>query len=232
MKSVYITPLLVLALAAAPYRASAEPAEARSSAAAEASGRAHFQRGQRLSARGDYAAAYREFEAGYAATARPLFLFNMAEAARASGDAVKARTSYLAFLRADPGNALAATARARLAELDRTAGAPADDPGNAGHGDPAALPGAAPGPSHSPALPMLPPSAIRSQPASPEALPREPRATPGSRADGGDTGDRPMWKRWPFWAVIGGAIAGGAALYAVRHDSGPCGTGCSEINFR
>src|SRR5262245_46610360 len=109
--------VLLLALAAGPDRAGAEPPNPKVTPAAEASGRAHFQRGQRLSASGDYEAAYREFAAGYAATRRPLFLFNMAEAARASGDVARARADYLEFLRLDPSNALSATARTRLDEL-------------------------------------------------------------------------------------------------------------------
>src|ERR1043165_2650119 len=119
--------ILVLAAAvmmAAPRAASADPPDARPSANADSVGRAHFQRGQKLSANGQYAAAYREFAAGYAATKRPLFLFNMAEAARANGDTAKARDAYLEFLRVDPRSALAATARARLAETDRGTGTP------------------------------------------------------------------------------------------------------------
>jgi hypothetical protein len=116
--------LLLLSLVFAPHGVSAQPADSKPTAAADAVGRVHFQRGQRLSASGNYAGAYREFAAGYAATKRPLFLFNMGEAARASGDVAKARESYLEFLRVDPNSALAATARTRLAELDRVAGTP------------------------------------------------------------------------------------------------------------
>src|SRR4051812_40138775 len=107
MKPVCASWLLAVTLIAAPRAASADPTDKKAAAAAEASGRAHFQRGQRLSASGDYPAAYREFAAGYAMTERPLFLFNMGEAARASGEVDKARDAYRAFLRADPGNALA-----------------------------------------------------------------------------------------------------------------------------
>src|SRR5436190_20670316 len=104
---------LALGLMVAQRVASADPPDARPSANADSVGRAHFQRAQKLSANGQYAAAYREFAAGYAATKRPLFLFNMAEAARANGDVAKARDAYLEFLRADPKSALAATAQTR-----------------------------------------------------------------------------------------------------------------------
>jgi hypothetical protein len=245
--------LLLLALVLAPRASSAQPASSRPSAAADAIGRAHFQRGQRLSASGNYAAAYREFAAGYAATKRPLFLFNMGEAARASGDVAKARDSYLEFLRVDPKSALAATARTRLAELDRAAGItsprservePVPPPSGApttGAPPTGAQPNppattrtqpaisTAPGGARAEPLPLRPPSATPPQPtrpASDDSLPPERFTT--SR----DTEDRPLWKKWPFWAVVG-VVAGGAIVFAAtRPDATACGTGCTPINFR
>lgn len=222
MKSVYLTSLLLLALVAAPRGSSAQPSDTKAAAAADASGRAHFQRGQRLSASGEYAAAYREFAAGYALTARPLFLFNMAEAARASGDLARARENYLEFLRVDPNSELAVTAQARLADLDRAAGGgpSSDDP----TGPPAVTTG--PGATGSEPLPLLPPSATLPQPTG-ASFPAERFATD---TRGGDSS--PVWKKWPFWAVVG-VVAGGAAVYAVSRDGGgPCGAGCTQINFR
>lgn len=179
--------------------AQGEP-DKKATAAAEASGRAHFQRGQKLSAAGDYEAAYREFAAGYALTERPLFLFNMAEAARAAGDPARARDNYQAFLKADPSNALAATARDRLAEIDR-ATQPAPPP-------------------PAPVLPLVPPSAVEPRP--------EPAPIAITRSE-----PRPIYKKWPFWAVIaGGVVAGGVIVYAATHESSACGGGCSELSFR
>jgi len=86
MKLAHVLMPLALALAAVPATSWAGPPERKPAIDADASAREHFQRGQKLSAAGDYAAAYREFAAGYALTERPLFLFNMAEAARAGGD--------------------------------------------------------------------------------------------------------------------------------------------------
>jgi len=185
--------LVILALVALPHAATAEPAPA---AAADASGRAHFQRGQRLSAAGDHAAAYREYAAGYALTERPLFLFNMGESARASGDNAKAREAYLAFLRVDPDNALANTARQRIYDLDR------------------ASPVVAPPPPPAP-----PPSVVVTTP--PPA--------PIARAPEG----QPIYKKWPFWAVVvGGAVAGGAIVFAVTRPGDACGARCTELDFR
>jgi tetratricopeptide (TPR) repeat protein len=224
MKPVYLASLLVLALSVMPRDATAEPTDAKAAAAADASGRAHFQRGQRLSTSGDYAAAYREFAAGYAVTARPLFLFNMAEAARASGDAAAARQSYLEFLRADPTSALAATARARLAELDRAAAGavPAPDTDH----PPATTP--APDRARPEPLPLVPPPATGPHtPDAGERLPPDPRTSGAHDAD-----SAPLWKKWPFWAAVGGVLAGGAIVYAVGRDGSVCGAGCTQLNFR
>jgi tetratricopeptide (TPR) repeat protein len=195
-------PLFVVALALgfAPDPAAAQPKDKK----AEASGRAHFQRGQKLSASGDYVAAYREFAAGYAMTERPLFLFNMGEAARASGDIDKARESYRAFLKADPENALAVTAQQRLDDIDR------------------ASPVAPPPPVVPIAPPVTPP--VRS----PIETAPPPLATVERAPEG-----RPVWKKWPFWAVVvGGAIAGGAIVYTVSRDGEACTGDCSQLNFR
>jgi hypothetical protein len=129
----------------------------------------------------------------------------MAEAARANGDTAKARDSYLQFLRVDPKNALAATAQARLAELDHP-------------GDPVPpLPPPVPPPDTS-----APPSTVSGT----ENLSAGPVATgPGPETP-------PMWKRLPFWAVVGGVVVGGAIVYAISRDDAGCGAGCSQFNFR
>jgi tetratricopeptide (TPR) repeat protein len=229
MKLSYLPLLLLLGLVAAPRGASAGPSsDPKAAAAADASGRAHFQRGQKLSASGDYAAAYREFAAGYALTERPLFLFNMAEAARGGGDVAKARENYLEFLRVDPSNELAVTAKTRLAELDRAAAGPGPT-GPTGPAGPATTPAVTttPGGTHEP-LPLLPPSATHpSGGGAGEPLPVD-RPVTSARAEG-----TPIYKKWPFWAVVGVAVvAGGAAVYATSRDGDPCGAGCTQINFR
>jgi len=201
MKPTCVPWLLALALVAAPRVSPADPSDKKPPPAdADASGRAHFQRGQKLTAAGDYAAAYREFAAGYALTERPLFLFNMAESARAGGEIDKARDAYRRFLRADPNNAVAATAQQRLDALERDSPSPATPP---------LMPPAA--------TPMLTPRDVALMPLTIDPVP-EPR---------------PIYKKWPFWAVIaGGAIAGGAVVYAVTRDGGFCTGMCRELNYR
>jgi len=212
-KPVFVSMLLVGAALAGSARAVAEPAPppapapAKDSKAADAAGRQHFQRGQKATNAGDYAGAYREFEAGYAVTGRPLFLFNMAESARAMGDPAKARDAYRAFLRADPDSALAATAKTRLSEIEPPAA-------------PVAPPPVVPAPA-----PLLPPSATVPTASAGQPLP----AAPVAAHD-----DAPVWKKWPFWAVVGTAVvAGGVTVYLVERNSSsePCGTGCTTIDF-
>jgi hypothetical protein len=238
---IHVVLLSLLSLLATPRPSSAQP-DSRAVAAAEASAREHFQRGQRLSGRGEYAAAYREFAAGYALTERPLFLFNMAEAARASGDVVKARDNYERFLRADPKNALASTAQARLAALGPSAapaapGSPHAPAAGAGPAvpDPVAG-GTAPsvatvpvGPSsESPRLVPPPATAVTSPGLTgPTTVPPERAALASSAAP------VPVWKKLPFWAAVGGSVlVGGVLIYAFARDDSACGGGCSQLNFR
>lgn len=232
MKPVYLTTLLILALVAAPRGSSAGPSETKPTAAADARGKVHFQAGQRLSNSGDYAGAYREFEAGYNLTGRTLFLFNMAEAARANGDAAKARANYLEFLRVDPKNALAATAQARIDELDRKAGtSPGPAPGTST--TPPAVTTSPGGTQHEP-LPLLPPPVTGSPPPSGNPGETLPAASLTTTTTTHGAESTPVWKKWPFWAVVGGAIVGGSvAVYAVSRDNGSaCGAGCAQLNFR
>jgi hypothetical protein len=79
--------------------------------------REHYERGKQLAADRLFAAAYGEFSAGFDASSRPLFLFNMAECQRALGNDAHARDLYERFVAASPDDPLAATAKARLAAL-------------------------------------------------------------------------------------------------------------------
>lgn len=178
-------------------------------ASPEVDARTHFDQGQRFTAAGNYAAAYREFEAGYRANPRPAFLFNMGEAARALGDSAKARAAYEQFLVVESTGDLADTARQRLIVL-----------------------GAAPpiAESHPPAPPPV--SAPPTLPA-PHEVAAKIEASPTRVVRTAQPNDeRPVWKKWPLWAAIGGAVLTGIAIGVVvtREESPSCGAAC--IDFR
>ena len=172
---------------------------------ADQQARAHFQRGQELANQGKYPQAYLEFEAGYRQSHRPLFLFNLGEAARAFGDPGRARSAYQRYLEEDPSGPMVASARARLTELGP---GPATDLGLARKKD-----GAAPDkPTSAPAPVLLPPEKFVTAAPAPS---------------------RPMWKKWPFWAVVGGVVVGGSvAAYALTRDTSACGDGCTLVDLR
>jgi tetratricopeptide (TPR) repeat protein len=174
------------------------------SAAADQQARAHFQRGQELANQGKYPQAYLEFEAGYRQSHRPLFLFNLGEAARAFGDAGRARAAYQRYLEEDPSGPMVSSAQSRLTDLGpgvaTDLGLSKKDEG-----------GDKPAPQISPLL--LPPERFTTE---------EPKEQPS----------RPLWKKWPFWAAVGGVVAGGVAVYALTRDTSACGDGCTLVDLR
>ena len=196
--------LLALALVVMPLVAAAQPTTA------EETSRAHFTRGKSLAASRKFADAYREFEAGYRASPKPAFLFNMGEAARGMGDVVKARVAYERFLAAEPSGQVAETARKRLAELGPVVGpAPAPPPG--------------PLAPWEPTVPTPTQAAVRIEAAPPPTV--VVRSETHVEA-------RPLWKKWPLWAAVGGVIAAGIVVGAVvtRDGEPSCDAGC--IDFR
>ncbi|HEV7556445.1 MAG TPA: hypothetical protein VGO00_13355 [Kofleriaceae bacterium] len=76
-----------------------------------------FERGRQLAGEAKWAQAFDAFSSGYDASHRSVFLFNMAECARALDDAPRARGLYQQYLAASPSGDLADTARTRLAAM-------------------------------------------------------------------------------------------------------------------
>lgn len=97
--------------------ATAEPASAPTQSVEIAAAKEHYARGQHFVEKKEYLHALAEFSAGYELTARPAFLFNMAECARLLGDKPKARSLYQRYLDEAPEGALVVDARRRLEEL-------------------------------------------------------------------------------------------------------------------
>lgn len=107
---------LCVAILLSPMRAEAQ-VNAPESRDSEAVSREHFRRGASLADQGLFDEAYAELAAGFGLSRRPLFLFNMAEAARQAGRLETARRDYGRYLALDPDGAMAEVAHARLAEL-------------------------------------------------------------------------------------------------------------------
>jgi hypothetical protein len=185
----------------------------------DATAKAHFERGKSLAAASKFEDAYRAFEAAYQESPRPAFLFNMGEAARALGDTARARTAYERFVAAEPKGTLADNARRRLAEMPKPAPAPVEraqpappPPAPAAKSalaEPFAEPPARPvqvPPPHKVVVSSEPPPASSTLPAAPPP------------AEG-----RPLWKKWPFWAAVGGVAATAIVVVAVSSRGGdPC----------
>jgi hypothetical protein len=197
--------LLLAVVVAAPLAHAQGPTSA--SAETEKRGRGHFSHGKQLAKQGKYAAALVEYSKGYELTGRPLFLFNMAECARALGDKTQARELYERYLAADASGAFTAAARARLAEL--------------GPPSPAPAPQAAPASTAS----EPPPTAIAapSEVAASRPLPEPVAVTPAP------TMRRSSLRRNAVLVGLGVAVvAGSVALYASTR--GPsCGEGCIDL---
>ncbi len=167
----------------------------------------NYQRGQKLVAAAAYRRALAEFSAGYELSGLPAFLFNMAECARLLGETERARDLYREYLSKDPNGSLAEKSKVRLTEL---------------------------GPEAAPAqhLPV-----VKTNPTAHDAKPVDLRvsnpvgaAKPLTQpvAEPNNSGDSPMWKKWPFWVGVGAVVIAGsaAAFYASRADDQSCSTNC------
>lgn len=248
--------MMLRALTVAALLAAASPAIAdttRGQAAAVGRAKAHFERGRQLSESKQFAAAYAEFAAGYAASPRPLFQFNMGECARALGRAVDARDHYQRYLAAEPEGAFAPTARTRLADLPD-----AKTPGQGATTSPSPRTGSSTTTTTasrigSTAVPTTAPAPRTGSPPTTHAMstgqgaepaPALQPLSPAAPADGaGDvqlTGtrsfgtpresSRPLYKRPVFWVGVGVAVAGGVALtYAMTRDPSCTGASCVDL---
>jgi tetratricopeptide (TPR) repeat protein len=175
------TALLASAGMVSPPAALAQSAEVREA-------RELFRRGKEAYAAGRFDEAYREFEAGYRLSNRPLFLFNMGYAKRRAGEAGEARALFRRFLELQPDSPHRAEVESALRELEPPA--------------PAAPAVEAQPPAVSPPPPLLspppPPSVVAVAPRTPAELPPSPR-------------------RWWLWAGAGGAVLAGVLVAFLAH---------------
>src|SRR3954468_3103346 len=83
--------------------------------------RDHFRRGKEAYSAQRFEDAYREFEAGYRLSSRPLFLFNMGHAKRRAGAPGEARALFRRSLELQPDSPQRAEVEAILRELEPAA---------------------------------------------------------------------------------------------------------------
>lgn len=175
-----------------------------------------FKRGKMLVEKKQLAEAYEEFARGFAASNRPGFLFNMAEAARGMGKLDVARDDYERYLAADPKGQYATVATQRLAEL------PQREP-------PPPRPVAPPVAEPAKTTIVIPPPTEAAR-----TIEAKPAAADRPMTDDEGAPQKPLWKRWPVWVGVGAVIVGGAvATYMlVGRDPMTCGSNPNCVDLR
>jgi tetratricopeptide (TPR) repeat protein len=177
-------------------------------------GRRYFKRGQELLKENDYRGAVKAFEAGYAAAPRVGFLLNIGNCYRKLGELGKAREHYWRFLDAAPKDH--PSRPAVIDYLNQMKQIEADG---------VSVDGAAPARAAPAPPPVTEPGTFGSRTAVPRALAARP-PSPAPAAGLTVVDERPkaeshsIFKRWWFWALVGGAVAAGAATYALTRPSG------------
>lgn len=194
----------------------------------EAEGRRHWKRGQDYYSQGKFPEAAREFEAGYAAAPKPLFLLNIGHSYRRAGELTKAKSAYETLLRLQPNIAQRAEIESHIRNIDDALTAVETEEGARQHRK--ALVAAAAEKS-SPVDPSL------SEGAEPRlsSLPIETTAPPppvlidASPANDSDSSEGvPVYRRTWFWLTVGAIVLGGAtaAFIALRPVSSCQATVC------
>ena len=195
------SPLAVIALGALlqicrPAWAAPTPAEEKQAKALYDKGTLHFNLGE-------YAAAIEHYKEAYRIVANPYFLYNIAQAARLSGDLRQALTFYRSFLNALPDASNRAEIQTRITELEEAIRK--DDESR--RASPTAVK----------PLEQPPEKPIVQTP--PPVVPFE-RTKPGIDEDM-PSGHTPFYKKWWFWAGAGVLAVGvtGTAIAVTRDDA-------------
>jgi hypothetical protein len=160
--------------------------------AAEREARHNFQAGEAHFKAGLYAEALADYQAGYAAAPLPGFLINVAQCQRRLGDLARARATYQKFLLVAPDSPLVPEVKRLIADLDQMlaeeAAANKEAPGDT---------------KEESALIVVPAAPVPVQPTT--------TATVMLTAQPAPLPDRPLWKRWWVWGMVGAAIVAGTA---------------------
>jgi len=185
-------------------------------------GRKYFKRGQELLKANDYRGAVKAFEAGNAAAPRVGFLLNIGNCYRKLGELGKAREYYWRFLDAAPkDHPSRMTVREYLQAMKQIE---AD--------------GVSMDASSDKAVPQVPPPPLEPPPAAaagaplPPALSARPVEAPSPALSVVEVAPvekekPPVYKRWWFWTLVGGAVAAGAATYVLTRPAAAAGCSAS-----
>lgn len=204
--------LMTLALAAgAPVHASPQ--------APATQAQVQFDLGRRLYAVSEYRKALDAFKAAYVAKADPALLFNIAECHRQLGERTEAITFYRRFLTRDGSGPLRAVAEQRIAELEAAPPSPV----------PLSPVQTSPVSAEAPVLQESPSDGAKPQHPGPAPSPQLVASPAQPKPDEAP----PVYRRWWFWAVGAGVLAGAVGTLAlVGRDASrsdclgitPCGT--------
>jgi hypothetical protein len=150
--------------------------------------REHFKRGDEAFKAGRLEEAFKEFEAGYLISQRPLFVLNMGHVERRRGELRNARALYRRFLLMDADSKLRGEVEAVLKEIETAIAAE----------EAASRPLATPGPLSPLPVETPPPPPPAPPPPPPVVLVAPPPPPPP-----------PFYKRWWFWTGAGAVVTAG-----------------------
>jgi len=182
--------------------------------------RERYRRGTAAYNLGHFAEAAREYEAAYQITLDPAMLFNTAQAHRLAGDDQKAILAYKGYLRAAPAGPQRKIAQQNLEELTKL-GSTRAPPTPSSSSPSTALSPTVPAPTSETKAAVSPPSPAtapaRTTPVSGATVPvATSTATTETLVALPETpttaAKRPLYARWPFWAVVGAAVVAGVVV--------------------
>jgi len=180
-----------------------------------------YQEGTNAYNLGEFAEAVTKYKAAFKLRAEPVFLYNIAQAYRLSGDFKEALFFYKSYLRSSPNAQNRAEVEGRIRDMEEQLKKAQDAAGASPTGTitppgPGEPPGSSPQPSASPE-PSPSPSASPARVPSPgevadaSAAGKENGTPPGPATDSGG-GKKPIYKKWWFWAGVGAVAVGATAL--------------------
>lgn len=163
--------------------------------------KAQFELGQAHNKVGNYALAMADFEAGYACVPLPIFLYDIAQMARLSGQRAKALEFYRRYLAEEPNARERVYVQRWIAALSRAHATPPEAPPAASTRAPSLIAPTVP----PPAVVTAPPPVVVVTPAPAPVLVTPPPPPP----------ERPSHRgRWIALGVIGGVLVVGGAITA------------------